>query len=192
MHRTAIFLILTLIAAFAAGVLLTATGAVAAPAQRTRYATITAQVFLDTAGYNYQTPCPGCNGFWDYADWCGELLTPLPPVTLILRHADTGEEIERAVTRKIENTGRSWAYFSVPMGESYTLELEEVPQDFLACPTSPLSRLITPDDYRYGQYSARFYFWWGCPPAPPLEEPPPPPGPGTNHHYYPCGIYPGY
>lgn len=194
MRKTATLLALTLIVTFAAGFLLTATGVVAAPAQRTRYVTIVAQVFLDTAGYNYGTECPGCNGFWEDADWCGELLTPLPPMELVLRNADTGEEITRVTTRKLYNTGRSWGYLSVPMdGSSYMLELDktEIPDGFVPCVTSPLSRLITPRDYRYGHVSELFYFWWGCPPAPPIENPPPaPPGIGTDDYFYPCGIFP--
>ncbi|RME44673.1 MAG: hypothetical protein D6791_12630 [Chloroflexi bacterium] len=182
---------LALIVAFGAGFLLTATGAIAAPQQPLRYVQIVGEVFLDTAGHNYNLPCPGCNGYWDNADWCGELYTPLPPVTLILRDAETNEEIARKTARKNPNNGRQWAYFSVPARDAgFVLEVEAVPEGFESCPTSPLSRLLTPYDLRYGHRLVRFYFWWGCPAVPPgAGPPPPPPGNGTNY-YYGCGVFP--
>ncbi|MFQ5859830.1 MAG: hypothetical protein ACE5LU_29905 [Anaerolineae bacterium] len=188
--------ILALIVAFAAGFLLTATGAVAAPQRRLRYVQIVGEVFLDTAGYNYNLPCPGCNGYWDNADWCGELYTPLPPVVLILRDAETNEEIARRTARKNTNNGRNWAYFSVPARDAFILEVEEVPEGFESCPNSPLIRLINSRKLRYGHRLERFYFWWGCPPAPPQEgpptPPPPPPGASTNYYYGCGGVYPIY
>jgi hypothetical protein len=193
MRKSIGFAVLAIIAAFAAGFLLTATGVLAAPQQRVRYVQIVGEVFLDTAGYNYNLPCPGCNGHWDNADWCGEWYTPLPPVTLILRDAETNEEIARKTARKNPNNGREWAYFSVPARDAgFILEVEEVPEGFESCPTSLLSRLLTPRDLQYGHRTERFYFWWGCPATPPGEGPPPPPPPpgSSTDYYYGCGVYP--
>lgn len=190
MRKSVGFVILGLMAAFTAGFLLTATGAAAVPPQRPRSVQITVEVFLDTVGHTYSLPCPGCNGFWDGGDWCGELLTPFPPVTVILRDAETNEEIARQTTQKNYSNGRSYAYFNVPAGDDFILELGKVPDGFESCPTSSLSRLITPYDYPLGFRLERFYFWWGCPPVPPHDGPPPPPPPGTGTSYIGCGVYP--
>jgi hypothetical protein len=198
------FVILAMIVAFVAGFLLTATGVTAAPLLRPRPTVqIVALAFLDTVGYHYDAPCYGCNGIWDSADWCGELYTPLPDITLILRDAETNEEIDRKTARKNYNNGQSWAYFSIPPRDSFVLEVEAVPEGFETCPTSSLSRPIALSDFQHGRRLEKFYFWWGCPPTPPDETPPPPPDdsnppdepppppPGTDpNYYYGCGVYP--
>jgi hypothetical protein len=201
MRKCISLVLLTLVVAFGAGFLLAATGVAAAPLLgHGGYVQIVAEVFLDTAGYSYQQSCPGCDGFWDNSDWCGELYTPLLPVTLILKDAETGEEIKRLTTRKNEGNGRSWAYFSVQRRDSFVLEVESVPEGFETCPTSLLNRHITHHQLQHGRRLERFYFWWGCPPQPPIDDsppgtpPPPPPPPGTNSldDYYGCGIIPIY
>lgn len=190
MRKITSFVILALTVAFVAGFLLSTTGAVAAPVQRTRTFSLSIEAFLDTAGYHSYTDyaCAGCNGYWDNADWCGEFLTPLPPVSFVIRNAETDEEITHFATDKYPDRGRSYAYVNLPADQSYILEVEAVPEGFEACPTASLSRLITPAAYPFGYARESFYFWWGCPPTPPGVEPPPP-GSGGGY-YYGCGVYP--
>ncbi|MFQ5854694.1 MAG: collagen binding domain-containing protein [Anaerolineae bacterium] len=119
---------------------------------------LTVRVFRDTIGVGF--PCPGCNGILDSGD---ANRPPLPPMEVIVRDGETGEEIAHRPTRHLPGTGASYAWFLLRPQDGLTVQLSGIPAEFQLCPNSPQVRRLEAADLIRGHAFVSYSLWRGCP-----------------------------
>ncbi len=140
---------------------------------------LTVRVFLDTVGVGGY-PCPGCNGILD----SGDRGVPLPPMQIVVRDGETGQELARQWTRYLADGGASYAAFLLPPRDSFVVELADIPAPFQLCPNSPREQRVAAADFAQDYAFVSYSLWYGCPvpytPTPPLTPSPTPSFPPTS------------